>query len=43
MAKVITAGIRQLLEVTRQVELGEIDVCVENNRPDELGRLGKSL
>lgn len=43
MARGITTGIRQLLKVTHQVELGEIDTHVENERLDELGQLGNSL
>ncbi|RPJ81291.1 MAG: HAMP domain-containing protein [Deltaproteobacteria bacterium] len=43
MARGITTGIRQLLKVTRQVERGEIDTHVENERLDELGQLGDSF
>jgi PAS domain S-box-containing protein len=43
MARGITFGIRQLLRVTRQVESGNIDAHVENERPDELGKLGAAF
>ena len=43
MARGITSGIRKLLRVTQRVEHGEIDTHVEDKRPDELGRLGKSF
>ncbi len=43
MARGITTGIRQLLRVTRQVEDGRLDTKVQNERPDELGKLGISF
>jgi len=43
MARGITSGIRQLLQVTHRVENGEMDARVKSVRADELGLLGSSF
>jgi len=43
MARGITSGIRQLLNVIRRVENGDIDIRINSKRSDELGLLAVSF